>query len=134
MTQDSERYRRGLDKMLEFGPKGEGAGASHSKLIESYGDLAADLPNLIVEFPFGDIYSRGVLDDKQQAMITIAALTAFAAEPEVELWINSGFNVGLTKDEVVGTIIHLIPYIGYPRSLNALAVVKKVLAERDDVK
>lgn len=134
MTQDTERFQRGLAKMLEFGPKGEVGGASHTKLIESYGDLAADLPNLIVEFPFGDIYSRGVLDNKQQAMITIAALTAIAAEPEAELWINSGFNVGLTKDEVVGTIIHLIPYIGYPRSLNALALVKKVLAERDDVK
>ena len=89
--------------------------------------------NLIVEFPFGDIYSRPALDKHQQALVTIAGLTSLAAEPQLELHINTGFNVGLTKDEVVGAIIHLIPYIGFPRCLNALTLVKKVLAERDDV-
>lgn len=130
--QGNERFQRGLAKMLEFG--GEEAGSTHSKLIDNYRELADDLPNLIVEFPFGDIYSRGVLDNKRQAMIVIAALTAIAAEPECELWINSGFNVGLTKDEIVGTIIHLIPYVGFPRCLNALGLVKKVMHERGDIK
>ena len=93
--------------------------SSHTKLIEFYQDLAPDLPNLVVEFPFGDIYSRPALDKHQQALVTIAGLTSLAAELQLELHINTGFNVGLTKDEVVGAIIHLIPYIGFPRCLNA---------------
>ena len=129
----TERFQRALDKMMEYQPQDNLDVSSHTKLIEFYQDLAPDLPNLIVEFPFGDIYSRPALSKQQQALVTIAGLTALASEPQLELHINTGFNVGLTKDEVVGAIIHLIPYIGFPRCLNALALVKKVLAERDDV-
>lgn len=129
----TDRFQRGFDKMMEYQPRDNPDVSSHTKLIEFYQDLAPDLPNLIVEFPFGDIYSRPALDKHQQALVTIAGLTSLAAEPQLELHINTGFNVGLTKDEVVGAIIHLIPYIGFPRCLNALTLVKKVLAERDDV-
>jgi len=129
----TERFQRGLDKMMEYQPHGNPDISSHTKLIEFYQDLAPDLPNLIVEFPFGDIYSRPALDNHQQALVTIAGLTALGTEPQLELHINTGFNVGLTKDEVVGAIIHLIPYLGFPRCLNALTLVKQVLTERDDV-
>jgi len=54
-------------------------------------NLAPDLPNLIVEFPFGDIYSRPALTKQQQALVTICGLTAIAAEPELELHINTSF-------------------------------------------
>lgn len=129
----TERFQRALEKMMEYQSKDNPDISSHTKLIEYYKDQAPDLPNLIVEFPFGDIYSRPTLDKHQQALVTIAGLTTLAAEPQLELHINTGFNVGLTKDEVVGAIIDLIPYIGFPRCLNALTIVKKVLAERDDV-
>jgi 4-carboxymuconolactone decarboxylase len=129
----TERFQRALEKMMEYQSKDNPDISSHTKLIEYYKDQAPDLPNLIVEFPFGDIYSRPALDKHQQALVTIAGLTTLAAEPQLELHINTGFNVGLTKDEVVGAIIDLIPYIGFPRCLNALTIVKKVLAERDDV-
>jgi len=129
----TERFQRALEKMMEYQSKDNPDISSHTKLIEYYKDQAPDLPNLIVEFPFGDIYSRPALDKHQQPLVTIAGLTTLAAEPQLELHINTGFNVGLTKDEVVGAIIDLIPYIGFPRCLNALTIVKKVLAERDDV-
>ena len=43
-----------------------------------------------------------------------------------KLHINVGFNVGLTKEKIVGALIHCIPYIGFPRVLNALTLVKEV--------
>lgn len=38
--------------------------------------------------------------------------------------------MGLTKEKIVGTLIHCIPYIGFPRVLNALTLVNVVMAER----
>jgi alkylhydroperoxidase/carboxymuconolactone decarboxylase family protein YurZ len=48
----------------------------------------------------------------------------------LKLHINVGFNVGLTKEKIVGALIHCIPYVGFPRVLNALTLVKQVMAER----
>jgi 4-carboxymuconolactone decarboxylase len=52
-------------------------------------------------------------------------------EPQLELHINTGLTIGLTPKEIVGTIVHLIPYTGFLRVLNALKIVKKVFAQRN---
>ena len=41
-----------------------------------------------------------------------------------------GFNVGLTQEKIVGALVHCIPYIGFPRVLNALTLLKEVMTER----
>ncbi|TDM02108.1 hypothetical protein ERX37_06160 [Macrococcus hajekii] len=43
---------------------------------------------------------------------------------------NVGLNIGLKPEGIVGAVIHLIPYAGFPRVLNALRVVKRVFDER----
>ena len=49
-------------------------------------------------------------------MVTIASLVTLGTEPQLELHINVGITIGLTPKEIVGTIVHLIPYTGFPRS------------------
>lgn len=51
--------------------------------------------------------------------------------PQIEIHINSGLNVGLHPEEIIGCIVHLIPYVGFPKVLNALKVAQKVYKERD---
>jgi len=46
------------------------------------------------------------------------------------LHINTGLTTGLTGNEIVEAIMHLVPYTGFPRVLNALEVAKVVFAER----
>ncbi|MET1082775.1 MAG: hypothetical protein ABWY12_06940 [Burkholderiales bacterium] len=43
---------------------------------------------------------------------------------------NVGFNVGLTQEQIVGTLIQCIPYVGFPRVLTGLTLLKEVIAER----
>lgn len=102
----------------------------HAKLVESYKDLDPLLSDYIVSFAFGDIYSRDSLSQQEQTMVTISSLAALGTERQLKLHINVGFNVGLTKEKIVGTLIHLLPYVGFPRVLNALTLVKEVMAER----
>jgi len=81
-----------------------------------------------VEFAFGDVYSREGLDNKQKVLTTISALVA-QGTPQIGMHVVTGLNVGLTPDEIVGCIMHLIPYVGFPRALNALKVAQEVFAE-----
>ena len=125
------RYQRGLDIMNEITLTDNKEIGTHADIVAAFKDLAPDLESYIVEFAFGDIYSREGLTKQQQTMVTIASLVTLGTEPQLELHINVGITIGLTPKEIVGTIVHLIPYAGFPRVLNALKVVKKVFAQRN---
>jgi 4-carboxymuconolactone decarboxylase len=100
-------------------------------VIESLKDIAPDLGRYVVEFGFGEIYQRPALDLRQRQLITITALaTLGGAEPQLEVHVNAGLNVGLSAREIVEAMIHCVPYTGFPRVLNAVFVAKRVFAER----
>ncbi|NNH86347.1 carboxymuconolactone decarboxylase family protein [Acinetobacter terrae] len=126
----TERYQRGLDRMLELVGTPQENTFDHVKLVESYKELDADLSDYIISFAFGDIYSRKSLTQQEQTMVTISTLVALGTEPQLKLHINVGFNVGLTQEKIVGALIQCIPYVGFPRVLNGLTLLKQVMAER----
>ena len=105
--------------------------AGGERVIESLRDVAPDLGRYIVEFAFGEIYQRPVLDLRQRQMVTISVLTTLGgAEPQLEIHVNAGLNVGLTAREIVEVILQCVPYTGFPRVLNAIFVAKRVFEER----
>jgi 4-carboxymuconolactone decarboxylase len=93
----TERYQRGLDRMMELVSADQSNTFDHVKLVESYKSLDADLSDYIVSFAFGDIYSRTSLTQQEQTMVTISTLVALGTEPQLKLHINVGFNVGLRR-------------------------------------
>lgn len=95
---------------------------------DGFKDIAPDLSKFVVEFAFGEIYSRPGLDNKQKVLTTITALVA-QGKPQIGMHIKTGLSVGLTPDEIVGCIVHLIPYTGFPSVLNALKVAQEVFKE-----
>ncbi|MFW3385570.1 UNVERIFIED_CONTAM: carboxymuconolactone decarboxylase family protein [Kocuria sp. CPCC 205274] len=125
-----DRFQRGLDRMMELVSTEHSGTFDHVKLVESYRALDAELSDYIVSFAFGDIYSRTSLSQQEQTMVTISTLVGLGTEPQLKLHMNVGFNVGLTREKIVGTLIHCIPYVGFPRVLNALTLLKEVMAER----
>jgi 4-carboxymuconolactone decarboxylase len=126
-TQASERYERGWDRLLEV--DGDGG----RRVIESLADIAPDLGRYVIEFAFGDVYSRPGLELRERQLVTIAALTVLGGtEPQLEVHINAALNVGLTREQVVEAIIHCVPYAGFPRVLNAIVVAKRVFADAGD--
>ncbi|HZG18021.1 MAG TPA: carboxymuconolactone decarboxylase family protein [Candidatus Bathyarchaeia archaeon] len=122
----NERYERGWEKLMEV--DGEGG----QRVIESLKDIAPDLGRYIIEFGFGDIYSREGLDLKQRQLVTIASLTTQGGcEPQLTVHIHAALNVGLSPKEIVEAIIHCCPYTGFPRVLNAMFLAKRIFEERD---
>lgn len=125
-----KRYEKGIKKIQEFTVKHDDKNPTGEMEIgEAFKDLAPDLSKFVVEFAFGDIYARPGLDNKQKVLTTISGLVA-QGMPQIEIHVNSGLNVGLKPEEIVGCIIHLLPYTGFPKVLNALKIAKKVFHER----
>lgn len=122
---NNDRYEQGWAKLMEV--DGEGG----RRVIESLRDIAPDLGRYVIEFAFGDIYSRPGLDPKQRQLITIASLTTQGGcEPQLVVHLNAALNVGLTPSEIVEAIVHCAPYTGFPRVLNAIFAAKRVFEER----
>lgn len=119
------RFELGTEKLKEI----DGIGGEN--VIKSLEDIAPDVGKYIVEFAFGDIYSRKGLSLQEREMITITSLlTAGGCEPQLEVHINGSLNVGLSPEKIIEAFIQCIPYTGFPRVLNAIFIAKKVFAER----
>ena len=124
----SERFERGMEIIREYEDKSETP--SYSITFDSLMDLDPELENYIVEFAFGDIYSREELSHKTKTLLTISSLVTQGLDPQLKLHVNTGLTVGITPNEIVSSIIHLLPYTGFPRVLNALNIAKSVFEER----
>jgi len=99
-------------------------------LLKAYEDVAPDFTRYLVEFAFGEIYAREG-DLKQKELVAIASLaTMGGCDPQLETHVHGAFNAGLSEVEVVEAVMTLIPYIGFPRALNAMAIVKRVVEKR----
>ena len=121
----SDRYERG-EKLLR---KIDGDKVADN-LIARYEDLAPDFTRYLVEFAFGEIYARDG-DLRQRELVAIASLaTMGGCDAQLETHVHGAFNVGLTETEIVEAVMTLIPYIGFPKALNAMAVVKRVVEKR----
>lgn len=123
-TQD--RYQRGWDKLKEVD------GEAGERVIESLKDIAPDFARYLIEFPFGDIYSRPGLGLKSREIAVVAALTALGnATPQLKVHIHGALNVGCTRQEVIEVIMQIAVYAGFPAALNGLFAAKEVFKERD---
>ena len=100
-------------------------------VMASLDRVAPDVAKLILEFAFNDIYTRPGLSLQQRELVTITSLlTQGDTADQLRVHLNGSLNVGLSRTEIVETCIHCIPYVGFPKVLNALTVVKEVFAKR----
>lgn len=75
---------------------------------------------------FGDFYTRGGLSLAQREMITFCFLMAQGGcEPQLTSHAKGNMNLGNDRDFLIRVVSQCLPYIGYPRSLNAVACVNK---------
>lgn len=120
----TERFTNGWKKLMEIDGKGG------ESVIASLQDISPDLGNMIIEFAFGDIYTRDQLTLQEREMITITSLlTTGGCEAQLHVHINGALNVGISKERIIETFLQCIPYVGFPKVLNAVSVARKVFQE-----
>jgi 4-carboxymuconolactone decarboxylase len=122
---ETDRFQIGLEQFKEID------GEAVEKIIDELKDVSPELGNFIIEYAYGDIYSRKGLDLKSKEIAIIASLTALGnAQPQLKFHINAGLNIGLTETEIKEIILLMSVYAGFPAALNGTAILKEVIKER----
>ncbi len=125
---EQTRFETGMEQLKKI----DGIGGEN--VIKSLEDIAPDVGRFIIEFAFGEIYPRENLSLPEREMITITSLlTLGGCESQLEVHINGALNVGISPQKIVETFIQCIPYVGFPRVLNAITVAKSVFSERKNL-
>ncbi|WP_138932855.1 carboxymuconolactone decarboxylase family protein [Roseovarius arcticus] len=105
-------------------------GEGGQRVIDALAGIAPDFATYLLEFPFGDIYSRPGLSLRDREIATIAALAAMGtAQPQLKVHIEAGLNVGLSQEEITEILMQMAVYAGFPAALNGLFAAKEVFAD-----
>jgi 4-carboxymuconolactone decarboxylase len=123
-TSRETRMQKGLEKQKEiFG----------SFIDEMYDKSPKDLLHIqqyLSANCFGDYITRKGLDVQTQEMVTLSFLIALGGtESQIKGHIRGNANVGNTRQTLINLMTQLLPYVGYPRTLNAIQCLNEVLPE-----
>jgi 4-carboxymuconolactone decarboxylase len=116
----TDRFARG-SALLDQIHAGGGA-----QLVQAMSDIAPDLGRYIIEFGFGDVYSRPGLSLRDRQIATVAALAAMGtAQEQLVAHIEGALAVGVTQPEIVEIIIQMALYGGFPAAMNAADAARR---------
>ena len=120
----STKYVQGMHEMRKH------FGGAADQWIKTINAIYPEFAKVNVEFPFGELYRRDVVNDKTRELCTVAALTVQGfALPELKVHIKGALNTGSSKMEILEIITQMIAYCGFPAATNALLAAKEVFDE-----
>lgn len=110
------------NKFVEDTQSPEGAAAWKKQLDE----FAPGSSDWVVEAVFGGTYQREGIELRDRQMLNMAALAAMGGvEPQLTGHIKTAVDIaGMSKEEVAECFVHLMPYIGVPKTLAAMRYMK----------
>lgn len=90
----------------------------------------AEFMDILQKYIFGEVFTVGQLDMKTREMLTVTSLTAQQTLPQLKAHLNAALNAGVKPVELRETIYQCAPFIGFPKTLNAIGVFNEVIKER----
>ena len=82
--------------------------------------------SILQKFIFGEVFAVGELDHKTRELITCTVLTTMQTLPQLKFHAAAALNVGVTPVELREAVYQCAPFIGFPRTLNAIDVINEV--------
>jgi 4-carboxymuconolactone decarboxylase len=126
---DADRRDGGVESWEGHDRFVEVLGAEGAAMVERLRDVAPDLGRYIVEFGYGKVYSRPGLALRERQIAALAALvTQGAAEPQLRSHLGGALRIGLREAEIIEVIVQCLPFVGFPRVLNAVALASEVFS------
>jgi 4-carboxymuconolactone decarboxylase len=111
-----DRIEKTREKLIQLFGNGEGVVQSSDP----------DFQDILNRFIFGEVFYQGNLDDKMRELITLVVLTTTQTLLQLKAHVSAALNVGVTPVEIKEAIYQCAPYIGFPKTLNALSEVNEV--------
>jgi 4-carboxymuconolactone decarboxylase len=123
-TNPETRMEKGLAKQKEI------FGEIIDKLYENSPKDLLHIQHYLSANCFGDWVTRNGLDVKTREMVTLSFLIAMGGtESQIKGHIRGNANVGNDRQTLINLMTQLLPYVGYPRTLNAINCLNEVLPE-----
>lgn len=125
-TTEETRLEAGAQKQVDL------FGQHMADVYQSGPEETRHINRWLVENCFGDYYTRTGLDDAQREMITFCLLVAQGGcEPQMVSHAQANMRVGNDRAFLIKVVSQCLPYIGYPRSLNALRCIDEAAEATD---
>jgi 4-carboxymuconolactone decarboxylase len=123
-TSPETRYEKGLEIQKSI------FGDMIDKMYEESPENQIHIQKYLSANCFGDYYTRNGLNLKTRELITFAIILSLGGcEPQLKGHIKGNLNVGNDKKTLLSTVTQLLPYIGYPRTLNAINSLNEIIPE-----
>ena len=118
---ESTRFDKGLETQVSM--YGDAILTAHSNAAPNQ----KHIQNFLSANCFGDFYTRKGLDLKTRELLTfIMIISLGGAEPQAIAHANANIKMGNSKDMMLEAVTQCLPYIGYPRTLNAIAIINNI--------
>ena len=123
-TTPETRYEKGLEVQKSI------FGETIDKMYEKSPANQIHIQKYLSANCFGDYYTRKGLDIKTRELLTLSMLIALGGtEPQIKGHIQGNMKVGNDKETLLSVMTQLLPYVGYPRTLNAIRCLNEVMPE-----
>lgn len=121
---EENRYEEGLAVQVKiFGEGMRNASSNYPKNLQH-------IPKYLSEYCFGDFYTHGSLDLKTRELLTLCMLVTLGdTSAQLKAHIQGNLNTGNDKETIIAAINQCLPYVGFPRTLNALNILNEVIPE-----
>ncbi len=101
-------------------------------VLNKLDDIAPELKRWVIDFGFGEVYSRRMLDIKSRQIATIAAMVALGhSGDELRSHIRAGLNAGLSRGQIVELTMQMALYAGFPAAINGVKAAQATFTELD---
>jgi Uncharacterized homolog of gamma-carboxymuconolactone decarboxylase subunit len=131
MAEDVVSESRQLRRSRGLAALAATSSASGEAVVHSFDDVAPEIGRMIVEFCYGDIFHRSGIDAKTRELTACAALAARGAATDatpLRVHIRAAIRAGARKEEVVETLLNMLPYSGYPAIRQAMILAGEEFA------
>lgn len=116
-------HEKGLQRITEI------LGVNGQEILKKYQKLSPDFADYVVNFGYGDLYSRKGLTDKTREVIALTSLvTQGKTGVAFKAHVIGMLNVGWTQTEVIEMLIFLIGFVGFPSVVEAINAAQEVFS------
>lgn len=90
-----------------------------------------DFMQILQGYIFGDVCYTGSLDNWMRELVTVTVLTVISALPQLKAHVQASLNAGCTPVEIREAVYQCAPFIGFPRTLNAISTMNEVFSANE---
>lgn len=94
------------------------------------GGVAPELARYTNDVLFADLWRQSNLSARDRSLVTVAALVAQGQAAQLPFHLNRAMDNGLTQAQAAEVVTHLAFYVGWPKAMSAVPVLKEVFASR----